>query len=75
MIDRRKTLVIQIIINLMVVGALISFTVWYVAQNDRRWCDLMQPLDKRYQALQTKDPAAIEFREDLHDLVGTLNCP
>ncbi len=75
MIDKRKTIVFQILLNLLVVGGLISFTVWYVAQNARRWCDLMQPLDKRYQALQTQDPAAIEFRQHLHELVMTLNCP
>ncbi len=76
--DRNRSLV-QAFVALIVVAALVSFNIWYTAdqsaRSDRRWCQLMQPLDKRYQALKTEDPSAIEFRNSLHVLVGQLGCP
>lgn len=75
----RRFRVIEGVVGIVVLGLLISFTIWYTghvrAEGDRRWCAFMVPLDQRYQQLPSDaDPEAKQFARRLHDLVGGLNC-
>lgn len=76
---QRKARFLEGIIGLVVLGALLSFTLWYTAwtvdQSDKRWCEFMVPLDQRYQQLKTQNPEAKEFADRLHFLVkDRLHC-
>lgn len=85
---QRKARFTEAIAGLVVLGLLISFTIWYTAWNqhksDSRWCAFMVPLDQRYQKLiepdnDPKTPApsqdAKDFAARLHGLVTEqLNC-
>lgn len=76
---RRKRFFLGIFLLLVGIGAAVTINILYTAsqvqKSDQRWCRLMEPLDKRYQVLDTKDPAAVELRDNLHDFVGSLKCP
>jgi hypothetical protein len=81
---QKKMRILEALVGLVVLGALISFTIWYTAhvqaKGDQRWCTFMVPLDQRYQSLVTTDdpkpdPDAAEFAARLHYLVNhDLNC-
>ena len=76
---QRRFRAIEGIIGLVVLGALISFTIWYTAhavrEADRRWCAFMVPLDQRYQQLPADaPPEAKEFAGRLRELVRDLKC-
>jgi hypothetical protein len=70
--------VTQALVALIIVGALISFNIWYTAnqirESDRRWCELIPSLDDRYQRLKTADPEAIKFRDQVHRIRSGLPC-
>lgn len=71
---------VRLVFTMLVsVVVLFSFQILYTnysnRKSDQRWCDLMVGLDDRYQALDTKDPDAIKFRNDVHKLRGSLQCP
>lgn len=75
---QQRMRIMQAILGLVVLGMLISFTLWYTARaqakSDARWCAFMVPLDQRYQKLENPDPDAQEFAKRLRVLVNDLNC-
>lgn len=75
---QRRARFLESFIGLVVLGALISFTIWYTgwsqAKSDERWCDLMLPLDQRQQKIVNPTPDQAEFAARMHRLVGKLNC-
>jgi hypothetical protein len=66
------------IVGLIALGALISFNIWYTgytqSKSDASWCAFLVPLDARYQSLETKDPDALTFARQLHELVQDRGC-
>jgi hypothetical protein len=59
-------------------AALVTFSILYTNHvqrvSDRRWCELIPSLDDRYQSLDTKDPDAIRFRDQVHRINESLPC-
>jgi hypothetical protein len=78
MSEQRSTAATRLV-AILAFGALVAFGILYInytnRQNDLRWCSLMVGLDDRYQGLDTKDPDAIKFRDDVHRLRQGLRCP
>ncbi len=76
---QRRARYLQGIIGLVALGALISFTIWYVADNQRKsdqiWCELITGLDDRYRAVQSPTPEAADFAIKIHKIRVGLECP
>lgn len=79
---QRKARLLELILGLVVLTILISFTIWYTAWSqanaDKRWCAFLVPLDQRYQKLLERTPGqpptptskdAEDFARRLHLLV------
>lgn len=75
---QRRARLLEMFVGLVVLGALISFTIWYTgwsqAKGDERWCDLMLPLDQRQQQIANPTADQKEFADRMHRLVGKLHC-
>lgn len=75
---QRRARFLEALFGLVVLGGLISFTLWYVAHtqsvSDQRWCDLMTSIDKRNQALKSPSADQQEFINKIHDLTVKLHC-
>lgn len=74
----RRARLMEAFFGLMVLGALISFTLWHVAHNqrvsDERWCDLLTSIDKRNQALKNPSAEQQEFIAKIHELTMRMHC-
>ena len=75
---QRRARLLEAFIGLIVLGALISFTIWYAgwkqAQADSRWCDLIVPIDDRQQTITNPTPDQKEFADRMHTLRRKLHC-
>lgn len=48
---------------------------WSMKESQAIWCELVVSLDNRYQGLESTDPDALEFRDQIHRIRGGLPCP
>lgn len=77
---QRRIFLLQAFLALVGVFLALIINIFYVkhlnTQNDRRWCDLMVSLDRRYQAIPPgSNPQAQEFAQQVHSLRQELHCP
>ena len=74
-----RSLLTVTLIMLVSFIAVTSFNILYTnyinAKTNRNWCELMVGLDNRQQRIKTKDPDALKFIKDVHDLRRKLDCP
>lgn len=77
--QERKEFLFQAVCALVVLGALVSFNIWYTARGqsvaDRRWCDMIVSMDDRYRKLADPAPEAIDLQRSLSVLRADLGCP
>lgn len=69
---------VERLVYLAGLGLAIIFVVMYVGWTqrvaDERWCGLMTGLDDRYQRLESPDPDARRFADQVHELREDLPC-
>lgn len=45
------------------------------AETDRKWCQIVVPLDERQRTIENPQPAQVEFARAVSDMRAQLHCP
>jgi len=68
------SIVIAYLTALFIGIACIVFTVHTVNENNRKWCDILSPLDNAYKSAPSRSEVGRKVRDAIHDRTVDFGC-